>query len=64
MDLSKAFNCLTHNILFCKLSSYGLTEKATKLIESYLSERKQQIKIGNAVSGWEEIKKGFLKVQI
>lgn len=58
MDLSKAFDCLPHNILLCKLSSYGVTENANKLIESYLSERKQQIKIGNVVSGWAEIKKG------
>ena len=58
MDLSKAFDCLPQNILLCKLSSCCLTENATKLIESYLSERKQQIKIGNVVSGWAEIKKG------
>ena len=31
---------------------------ATKLMESYLSDRKQQIKIGNVVSSWVEIKKG------
>ena len=58
MDLSKAFDCLPHDILLCKLSSYGLTKNATKLIESYLSDRKQQIKIGNVVSSWVEIKKG------
>ena len=57
MDLSKAFDCLPHNILLCKLSSYGFTENATKLMESYLSDRKQQIKIGNVVSSWAEIKK-------
>ena len=27
-------------------------------MESYLSDRKQQIKIGNVVSSWAEIKKG------
>ena len=37
---------------------HGLIENATKLIESYLSERKQDIKIGNVLSGWAEIKKG------
>ena len=58
MDLSKAFDCLPHNILLCKLSSYGLTENATKLMESYLSDRKEQIKIGNVVSSWAEIQKG------
>ena len=58
MDLSKDFYCLPHDILLCKLSSYGLTKNATKLMESYLSDRKQQIKIGNVVSSWAEIKKG------
>ena len=36
----------------------SLTKNATKLTASYLSDRKQQIKIGNVVSSWEEIKKG------
>ena len=58
MDLSKAFDCLLHYILLCKFSSYGLTENATKLMESYLSDRTQQIKIDNVVSSWTEIKKG------
>ena len=58
MDLSKAFDCLPHNILLYKLSSYGLIENATKLMQSYISDRKQQIKIGNVVSIWAEIKKG------
>ena len=58
MDLLKAFDCLPHNILLCKLSSYGLTENATKLMESYLSDHTQQIKIGNVVSSWAEIQKG------
>ena len=58
IDLSKASDCLPHNVLLCKLSSYGLTENATKLMESYLSDRTQQIKIGNVVSSWAEIQKG------
>ena len=60
MDLSKAFECLPHNILLCKLSSYDLSENAIKLLESYPSDRKQQIKIGNVVSSWVEIKKGSI----
>ena len=46
MDLSKAFDCLPHNILLCKLFSCGITENATKLIAIYLSKGKQRIKIG------------------
>ena len=52
MDLSKAFDCLPHNILLEKLSAYGLSLKSVKLFSSYLSNRKQQIKIGNIVSSW------------
>ncbi|KAH3858474.1 hypothetical protein DPMN_101098 [Dreissena polymorpha] len=40
MDLSKAFDCLPHNILLCKLASYGLSEKAPDTLRSYLSDRK------------------------
>ncbi|KAL4225204.1 hypothetical protein ACF0H5_015895 [Mactra antiquata] len=45
MDLSKAFDCLPHDILLSKLSAYGLSESASSLLKSYLSDRKQQIKI-------------------
>jgi hypothetical protein len=58
MDLSKAFNCLPHDILICTLSAYGLSDNATILLLSYLSNRKQQIKIGNIVSTWANIQKG------
>ena len=58
MDLSKAFDCLPHDNLICKLSVYGLSDNATKLLLSYLFTRKQQIKIGNIVSTWANIQKG------
>ena len=58
MDLSKAFDCLPHDILLCKLSVYGLSEDAVKLMSSYLTDRKQQIKIGTVISSWSKINKG------
>ena len=58
MDLSKAFDCLPHNILLEKLSAYGLSTKSVSLFSSYLSDRKQQIKIGQIVSKWGDISKG------
>ena len=58
MDVSKASDCLPHNILLEKLSAYGLSPNSVHLFSSYLSNRKQQIKIGNIMSSWGEITKG------
>ena len=54
-DLSKAFDCLPHDLLIAKLNAYGFDEKALKLIHSYLSNRKQRVKINDSFSSWREI---------
>ena len=58
MDLSKAFDCLPHNILLSKLAAYGLSSDSTKLLENYLTNRQQQVKIGDSLSSWSDIHKG------
>ena len=50
MDLSKAFDCLPHDLLIAKLEAYGVTKDALKLIPPYLSQRKQFVKNGGSVS--------------
>ena len=50
MDLSKAFDCLPHDLLIAKLEAYGVTNNALKLILSYLSQRKQYVKNGGSLS--------------
>ena len=37
MDLSKAFDCINHDLLIAKLHAYGFSIKALKMIKSYLS---------------------------
>ena len=54
-DLSKAFDCLSHELIIAKLNAYGFSLSALKLMQSYLSERKQKTKINQAYSSWEEI---------
>ena len=41
MDLSKAFDCLPHNLLLLKLEAYGLTKQSLNLLKNYLKEREQ-----------------------
>ena len=54
-DLSKAFDCLSHELLIAKLDAYGFDKNALKLVNSYLSNRKQRVKINNKYSSWSEI---------
>ena len=55
MDLSKAFDCLPHDLLIAKLKAYGIGDKSLKLILSYLSNRKHRVRIGSSVSEWLEM---------
>jgi hypothetical protein len=55
MDLSKAFDCLPHNLLMLKLEAYGLSGNSLKLLKSYLENRRKRIKIGNNYSEWDTL---------
>jgi retron-type reverse transcriptase len=59
MDLSKAFDCLPHDLLLLKLKAYSLSENALNLIDDYLSNRKQYVKVSTYFSTWQNIYKGF-----
>ena len=57
-DLSKAFDCLPHDLLIAKLHAYGFDTPSLKLIHSYLTERYQRVKINNSFSEYHLIKYG------
>ena len=44
-DLSKAFDCLLHELIITKLNVYGFNLPALKLMHSYFSHRKQRTKV-------------------
>ena len=54
-DLSKAFDCLDHELLTAKLNAYGFDLPALRLIHDYLTNRKQRTKIDDNYSSWSEI---------
>ena len=54
-DLSKAFDCLQHDLLIAKLHAFGFDLNSLKFVYSYLSGRKQRVKIGKAFSSLKDI---------
>ncbi len=54
-DLSKAFDCLSHDLFIAKLEAYGFDKSALKLIRDYLKSRKQRTKVGSSYSSWRDI---------
>ena len=57
-DLSKAFDCLNHDLLIAKLEAYGFGKAALKFTYDYLEDRKQRIKVNGSFSSWLELNCG------
>ena len=49
-DLSAAFDTLDVNILCQKLKLYGANDRAVRLLNSFLTNRRQQVRIGDTLS--------------
>ena len=54
-NLSKAFDCLRHDLLIAKLAAYGFDQPSLCFIFSYLSGRTWRTKV-NAYSSYTDIK--------
>ena len=57
-DLSKAFDCLSHELLVAKLDAYGFDKSAIAFILDYLRNRKQRTKVCGKYSTWRNLKFG------
>ena len=58
MDLSKAFDTLNHDLLIAKLGAYGFETEALRYMKSYLTNRKQRVRVNKTFSEWERITTG------
>ena len=54
-DLSKAFDCLLHELLTGKIAAYDFSRSALNLMYTYLFDRIQRTKISIFYSSWQDI---------
>jgi retron-type reverse transcriptase len=57
-DLSKAFDCIPHNLLIAKLHAYGFGKSALRFIKDYLTGRTQRTKVSGEYSTKRAVKYG------
>ena len=57
-DLSKAFDCLYHELLFAKLNAYGFTRSALLFVHGYLDRRMQRVNVNGSLSKWTKTSLG------
>ena len=58
MDLSKAFDYIRHDLLIAKLHAYGFSYEALTLINDYLTNRQQRLKVNGSFSSWKDLTRG------
>ena len=58
LDLSKAFDSISHEILLNKLKQYNFDLMSISMIRSFLSERYQKVTLPNCHSDWVKLYQG------
>ena len=58
LDFAKTFDLIDHNILLRKLIYLNLPETILNWIKSFLTERRQRVKLGSFSSNWRTINGG------
>ena len=58
IDLTKAFDCMSHGLLIAKLYAYGYDVNTCEFIRSYIMGREQRVKIERVMSEWKHPLRG------
>ena len=58
MDLSQAFDSITHDILMAKMHAYGFSKNSLVFLYSYFKRRKQNVRINNTHSIFQIVLSG------
>ena len=58
IDLSKAFDMISHDLLLTKLAAYGVFPSGLALLHSYLRDRPQRVRIEDVISDIVVFSKG------
>ena len=64
MNLSKAFDCIPHDLLIAKLYAYGQSFSLVTFLNSQLKDRKQNVRINNIFSEFQNILSGVPQCSI
>ena len=64
MDLSEAFDCIAHGLLNAKLHVYGLSFDTVIFLNLHLKNRKQNVRINNIFSAFQNILSGVAQGSI
>ena len=60
-DLSKALDCIPHDLIIAKLEAYGFQINELTQVYDYLLYRKQRVKLNETFSSWRDIEYSALK---
>ena len=59
LDYQKAFDCVPHKRLIQQVHSFGISGEALNWIESFLSNRKQKVRVNGSESTWASVLSGI-----
>lgn len=58
MDLTRAFDCVPYNVILQKLEFYGVSSQCSKIVNSYLLNRKQYVSVRGIDSSVADVTMG------